>query len=340
MTSTGFLDRLAPIVIAAASLTATAKGQSTTLATDTVVGVYAAEGLFGAPPSHRSIAAGTPIASSRSLAAALTTASASLTITSMPLGMHLRETGSASRNPSNPFVVCSSGTARDTPSREPHSFVWTLRNRGAGRIDVALNGSSSDPFMVLASVTIDVGADGSNEVQQTMSSNGTNFTTSIPVSFLADLPVRVTAHAGGGTASLAHNPAYTIDLTLQYVPQVQSATFTSYGSGCGPVLTATDTPLALAHRLQFAMTGGLPNAFSAFVFGTQRISTPLLGTNCLLLTDPVANVFGTTTPAGAATFAMDLPGPIPVADVQVQAISFDFTPRVLSTQGVEVKIRD
>lgn len=207
--------------------------------------------------------------------------------------------------------------------------VGTTRGTLVVTYTLATNASSSGDAL-----RVDVGADGSPELVVpggAASSGHASFGLTVVGSLTTEL--RFAAHASGRDPLTGSAGRTTLHVRVQFVPR-NTITFDTTATGCGPTgaepaLAGIDSTTVTGHRVDLALTRGIPNAFAAFVFATRTASTPIpLPPGCAFLVEPFAWTFVPTDAAGRASLALGLPRLLPPGELHLQAVTFDWSPRV------------
>lgn len=187
---------------------------------------------------------------------------------------------------------------------------------------------------------VDVRADGVPELDLTTAGRPETGMLTVPLASTGPVRTRVTFRFSSAVPGVSVLSG--ADLTIGFAPN-DSVAFHQSGSGCArpprnlPVLRGQDTRLLQRHQLDFQVDHGLPNSFAMLVFGTEPDSTSIpIPPSCFLLVDPVAWIGLPTDAAGRATFRFDLFRPFPPATLYMQALPFDFSPYVLSSNRLDV----
>ncbi|MCP5042430.1 MAG: hypothetical protein GY944_15505 [bacterium] len=228
------------------------------------------------------------------------------------------------------------GTATTAPGA--HDLLWTLRGSGTGTITAAVSTTHTQPWLATPPMLqVDVGDDGTWEI---VVAAGTGGKFQLPVRVAGPLPVRVRAHASvAAGAQPRQNESYALRADFRFEHRATPARIVHYGQSCGPQLAVRDQAAGSAHSIAVDVTGAIPNALVALVFGNQRRSDPIAASGCLLYTRPVALLLLPSDPAGRAGWGIALPTPLR-ATLQLQGLAFDNGGRFAATDGVELTFVD
>ena len=130
-------------------------------------------------------------------------------------------------------------------------------------------------------------------------------------------------------------------MTVRFVPDRQPPLLvTEYGTRCGATLVVNDTRSATMHDILMTTIGGFADAPVLLLFGGDRDSMPIAGSQCLLLVEPIAALGLIANAGGFASWRAQLPAPLRSARFVVQAIPIDAANGIRATQGIELRFVD
>lgn len=233
-------------------------------------------------------------------------------------------------------------------SRSGVAQVVTATSFAEGAFDVDLSGHSRGSLMIgfdgwgdaAPAAVVDVHADGAPELQFGPAGQRETGTLAVPVTGAGPVRTRVTFRVS--SAAQQRSALAFVKLSIRFVPG-DTVAFRDGEVGCAPNRTVPDlsgqtTPLPLGHRLDFRLDNAFPNGFAMLVFGTETLWTTRiqLPPRCPLLVEPVAWLALPTDAAGSARFRFDLLRTFPPATLYLQALPFEFTPQVISSNRLDV----
>lgn len=163
-----------------------------------------------------------------------------------------------------------------------HAILCTFRNAPgtAGRIRLSFRASAAATGTT--GVALDIGNDGTVELQ-----SATSVLQDFPFTFGASgaVTVRLASECRTDGDGAGNWMASWTEAWIGFQPDLTATcTLTSYGQGCGPVATGSEMVMGTNRVLTMLVTGCFPNAPVIAVAGTQQLNVPLPG-GCALLSN-------------------------------------------------------
>lgn len=147
---------------------------------------------------------------------------------------------------------------------------------------------------------VDIGGDGTYEVASTWGASvrTQSVATKIPASGVLAIRIEIYGYAA---ATDATQPAYGVfaNATYGYPPRT-TATFTRYGTSCGPTTAGVVVDKAVTHEFSVELSGATRSAPGVLLIGSQRYNLAIPGTSCRLHSDAILTLPFFTDAAGRA----------------------------------------
>lgn len=208
----------------------------------------------------------------------------------------------------------------NAPDSHPHALLMTIRGVGGqrGKLEVWVGGDVTSGAE--AGVWIDMADDGSDDFAHIVTPGGSFDRRQWDIHLDGNgeflVGIRTHARARRPFGLLA---SYLSGVTVRFTPGHFTA-IASDGPQCGARLTAYDSRLTGSHGVTLEL-GVAPAALPGLhVLGTQRLSVPIIGSRCSLLTDPAVLVPITTDARGEAYTSLLIPSALTRFDVRVQSL--------------------
>lgn len=115
---------------------------------------------------------------------------------------------------------------------------------------------------------------------------------------------------GLATTGASGSSSYNGTLAIDIIPtggNTGRCTFANVGSGCGPVLAASESVEPSGDVLTFTTTNATPRGVAVLVLGGTAINVPFPGTRCYLYTQPLIMVSQVVGARGATSDRFNLP---------------------------------
>ncbi|MBI5851004.1 MAG: hypothetical protein HZB39_08240 [Planctomycetes bacterium] len=256
---------------------------------------------------------------------------------------YLGDTASATQ-----AVVLAPSTARFSATTQrqtslPNSVVSAVAE---GAFDIDLDAPSGGGLLIeyfvasdqVPDLRIDVDADGTFEVLVTRAGSSESSSLAVPVSPTSPLRTRVSFRIRTG---LGFDSFSLVQFSFHFVPR-DTVAFSRGAPGCAPgrsppVLSGLDTRTATGHRIAFRVDLALRNSPVVLAFGRNTADAAIgVPPGCSMLLAPDVWIFLDADSAGVATHSIDLALPFPAGLIHAQALPFDFSPQVITSNRFAV----
>lgn len=166
--------------------------------------------------------------------------------------------------------------------------------------------TSGNNTSAIGAGSVDIGDDASYE----FNGGATSRTADFPITIDSKgLKISTSSYGRAAPYGTTRTAIYSGTIALQIIPP-QTALFYKHGAACGPSLNGTN---GFEEFVTVTATNGVASGAGMLVLGISRTSLPLVGTNCLLLVNPLLTLPIGFDSNGKFSFSAKLPPNRPLA---------------------------